>query len=91
MSGICETFQPIRGNYGLLGYTMTGMGTQQILNERVVNFLRSAQRRPGNINKPFYDDPAMKANLLFKELLEQTKCNSNKLPGGEAYFVCGDV
>ena len=51
---------------------MTGMGTQQILNERVVNFLRSAQRRVGNVNKPFYDDPAMKANLLFKDLLERT-------------------
>ena len=72
ISGICETFQPIRGNYGLLGYVMTGMGTQQILNERVVNFLRSAQRRIGNPNKPFYDDPTMKANLLFKELLERT-------------------
>ena len=72
ISGICETFQPIRGNYGLLGYVMTGMGTQQILNERVVNFLRSAQRRIGNPNKPFYDDPAMKANLLFKDLLERT-------------------
>ena len=72
MSGICETFQPIRGDYGLLGYVMTGMGTQQILNERVVNFLRSAVRRVGNPNKPFYDDPAMKANLLFKDLLERT-------------------
>ena len=72
ISGICETFQPIRGNFGLLGYVMTGMGTQQILNERVVNFLRSAQRRVGNPNKPFYDDPAMKANLLFKDLLERT-------------------
>ena len=72
ISGICETFQPIRGNFGLLGYVMTGMGTQQILNERVVNFLRSAQRRIGNPNKPFYDDPAMKANLLFKDLLERT-------------------
>ena len=72
MSGICETFQPIRGNYNQLGYVMTGMGTQQILNERVVNFLRTAQRRVGNIQKPFYDDPAMKANLLFKDLLERT-------------------
>ena len=80
ISGICETFQPIRGNYGLLGYVMTGMGTQQILNERVVNFLRSAQRRVGNVNKPFYDDPAMKANLLFKDLLERTDVIPTNFP-----------
>ena len=80
ISGICETFQPIRGNYGLLGYVMTGMGTQQILNERVVNFLRSAVRRVGNPNKPFYDDPAMKANLLFKDLLERTDVIPTNFP-----------
>ena len=89
MSGICETFQPIRGNYGLLGYTMTGMGTQQILNERVVNFLRSAQRRPGNINKPFYDDPAMKANLLFKELLEQRNVIPTNYPAVKHTLYAG--
>lgn len=68
-SGVCRRIQPIRANYGLLGYVMTGMGTQIIMNERIVNFLRQSLRNPSNPNKPFIDDPNMKANKLFKDLM----------------------
>jgi hypothetical protein len=51
---------------------MSGFGTQVIFNERVVNFLRQSIRRTDNPNRPFFDDPNMKAYLLFKELCEKT-------------------
>ena len=51
---------------------MSGFGTQVIFNERVVNFLRQSIRRPDNPQRPFFDDPNMKAYLLFKELCEKT-------------------
>jgi hypothetical protein len=71
-SGVCRTFQPIRAGYNLLTYKMAGFGTQVIFNERVVNFLRQSIRRTDNPNRPFFDDPNMKAYLLFKELCEKT-------------------
>ena len=71
-SGVCRTFQPIRAGYNLLTYVMSGFGTQIIFNERVVNFLRQSIRRTDNPNRPFFDDPNMKAYLLFKELCEKT-------------------
>ena len=71
-SGVCRTFQPIRAGYNLLTYVMSGFGTQIIFNERVVNFLRQSIRRPDNPQRPFFDDPNMKAYLLFKELCEKT-------------------
>ena len=51
---------------------MSGFGTQVIFNERVVNFLRQSIRRTDNPQRPFFDDPNMKAYLLFKELCEKT-------------------
>jgi hypothetical protein len=68
-SGVCRRMQPIRSNYNQLGYVMTGMGTQIIMNERIVNFLRTALRRVDNPLAPFHDDPNMKANKLFKVLM----------------------
>jgi F5/8 type C domain-containing protein len=71
-SGYIKTISPLREHYGSLKYVMEGFGSQIIMNERIVNYIRTAMRRPDNPNKPFYDDPAMKANLLFKELFERT-------------------
>ena len=71
-SGVCRTFKPVRAGYNLLTYEMSGFGTQIIFNERIVNFIRQSLRRPDNPNRPFFDDPNMKAYLLFKELCEKT-------------------
>ena len=71
-SGVCRTFTPVRAGYNLLTYEMAGFGTQIIFNERIVNFIRQSLRRPDNPNRPFFDDPNMKAYLLFKELCEKT-------------------
>ena len=59
---------------------MSGFGTQVIFNERVVNFLRQSIRRTDNPNRPFYDDPNMKAYLLFKELCEKTDVIPTQYP-----------
>ena len=71
-SGVCRRFQPIRSAYNQLGYVMTGMGTQIIMNERIVNFLRTALRRTDNPLAPFHDDPNMKAHKLFNLLMGGT-------------------
>ena len=77
-SGVCRTMKPIRADYKLLGYEMSGFGTQIIMNERIVNFLRTALRDPTNTQKPFVNDPNMKAWKLLKVLLEQ----NNVIPLG---------
>jgi hypothetical protein len=59
---------------------MSGFGTQVIFNERVVNFLRQSIKRPDNPQKPFIDDPNMKAYLLFKELCEKTDIIPTQYP-----------
>ena len=68
-SGVCRSCKPIRQNYNLLGYELSGFGTQIIMNERVVNFLRTSLRDPSNPNKPFVLDPNMAANKLFNVLM----------------------
>ena len=71
-SGYIKSMEPLREHHGTLRYVLEGFGSQIIFNERIVNFIRTAMRRPDDPNKPFYDDPNMKASLLFKELLERT-------------------
>ena len=68
-SGVCRSIKPIRQDYSLLGYEMSGFGTQIIFNERVVNYLRTAIRRTDNPSAPFIEDPNMKANKLFDVLM----------------------
>jgi len=71
-SGYIKSIEPLREHYGTPRYVLEGFGSQIVFNERIVNYIRSAMRRPDNPNQPFYADPNMKANLLFKELLERT-------------------
>ena len=71
-SGVCRSCKPIRQHYNLLGYELSGFGTQIIMNERIVNFLRTAIRDPSNPNKPLVQDPNMAASKLFKVLAGQT-------------------
>src|SRR5262245_34845730 len=68
-SGVCRSMKPIRAGYKLLGYEMSGFGTQIIFNERIVNYLRTALRNPTNPNQPFIEDPNMKAYKLFQVLM----------------------
>jgi hypothetical protein len=71
-SGYIKSVEPLRPDYNQLRYVMDGFGSQIILNERIVNYIRTSMRDPTNPGKPFFDDPNMKLYLLFKELFEQT-------------------
>lgn len=52
-----------------LYYTVTGVGSGSLLNERFVNMQRSARMSTLNSDFPIFDDPLMEVRKLFKELL----------------------
>lgn len=53
-----------------LYYTITGVGSGTVLNERFVNMQRSAKMKTLGSDFPVFDDPNMEVRKLFKELLE---------------------
>ena len=52
-----------------LYYTVTGVGSGTLLNERFVNMQRTAKMSLLTSDFPLFDDPAMEVRKLFKELL----------------------
>ena len=52
-----------------LYYTVTGVGSGALLNERFVNIQRSARMSTLNSDFPIFDDPLMEVRKLFKDLL----------------------
>jgi len=52
-----------------LYYTITGVGSGSLLNERFVNIQRSARMSTLNSDFPIFDDPNMEVRKLFKDLL----------------------
>ena len=52
-SGYIKSVEPLRPNYNQLKYVMDGFGSQIVLNERIVNYVRTALRDPTNAAKPF--------------------------------------
>ena len=54
-----------------LYYTITGVGSGTVLNERYVNINRIAKMKSIDSDQPVFDDEAMEVRRLFKELLTQ--------------------
>ena len=52
-----------------LYYTITGVGSGALLNERFVNMQRTARMNLLTSDMPLFDDPAMEVRKLFKDLL----------------------
>lgn len=52
-----------------LYYTITGVGSGAVLNERFVNINRTARMRAIDSDVPLFDDPLMEVRKLFKDLL----------------------
>ncbi len=71
-SGFIKSWETVRPGKNQLKYVAEAFGTQIILNERIVNFIRTAPRRVDDPLRPFLNDPNMKTWILFKDLLERT-------------------
>ena len=52
-----------------LYYTITGVGSGSVLNERYVNIQRTAKMKSIDSDQPIFDDELMEVRRLFKDLL----------------------
>lgn len=78
IQGFCRRVEPFHEDYGLLGYNISGFGSQIIFNERIVNISKSAIRDPASPTEPFRQDPNMLLSALFRDLVE----NATNIPYG---------
>lgn len=70
MYGFITKVRPERRRNQLY-YTVTGVGSGTVLNERYINIQRIAKMKSIDSDQPVFDDEQMEVRRLFKELLTQ--------------------
>jgi len=69
-SGVCRYDENIRNRGDALSYLLTGYGSQYIVNERVVNFAKSAPQKASLTSTGgFVFDPSMQANNIVTSII----------------------